>query len=91
MKKCKQGFTLIELLVVISIIAVLMSVMMPALGKAREQAKKTMCANNVKQFGLANQLYATEFDGWYIPILNDKNTLWCINPKMLGYMGIDEN
>ncbi len=91
MKKCKQGFTLIELLVVISIIAVLMSIMMPALGRAREQAKRVMCGNNVKQFGLANQMYATEFDGWYIPILNDINKLWCINPKMLDYMGINPN
>ena len=53
----RKGFTLIELLVVISIIAVLMAVMMPALGKAREQAKLVVCKSNVKQQGVAVCLY----------------------------------
>ncbi len=58
-----QGFTLIELLVVISIIAVLMAVMMPALGKAREQAKHTICKNNIKQIGTATGLYSNDCKG----------------------------
>ena len=53
----RKGFTLIELLVVISIIAILMAVMMPALGKAREQAKLVVCKSNVKQQGVAVCLY----------------------------------
>jgi len=51
------GFTLIELLVVISIIAVLMSIMMPALQKARKQAKESICASNMHQIAIASLTY----------------------------------
>ena len=54
----KKGFTLIELLVVISIIALLVSILMPALNKAREQARKTVCASNLRSNALALCLYA---------------------------------
>ncbi|AQQ71116.1 putative major pilin subunit [Limihaloglobus sulfuriphilus] len=60
----KKGFTLIELLVVISIIALLMAIMMPALSKAREQAIKTTCMSYFKQIGLSQGLYAAEFQSW---------------------------
>jgi prepilin-type N-terminal cleavage/methylation domain-containing protein/prepilin-type processing-associated H-X9-DG protein len=56
--KQRKAFTLIELLVVISIIAMLMAVLMPALGKAREQAKKTVCATHYKQQALGIILYS---------------------------------
>lgn len=55
-----RGFTLVELLVVISIIAMLMSIMMPALGRAREAGRRVVCASNLKQLTLAWYLYATE-------------------------------
>ncbi len=55
-----HGFTLIELLVVISIIALLMSIMMPALGKARQTAKAVLCRSNVKQITIAGIQYATD-------------------------------
>lgn len=56
------GFTLIELLVVIAIIAVLMAILMPALNRAREQGKRSVCLNNVKQLTLAWILYADDND-----------------------------
>ena len=62
-KTAQKGFTLIELLVVISIIAVLMSIMMPALGKAREMAKASICKNNMKQLGTATGLYSVDCEG----------------------------
>ena len=55
------GFTLIELLIVISIIGVLMACLMPALSKAREAGKMTLCANNLHQIGLSLAVYAGDF------------------------------
>ncbi len=58
-----HAFTLIELLVVIAIIAVLMGILMPALGRAREQGKRAVCMSHLKQMQLAWHMYADENDG----------------------------
>ncbi|MDD3927513.1 MAG: DUF1559 domain-containing protein [bacterium] len=59
----KKGFTLIELLVVIAIIAILSAILFPVFSKARDKARQTTCMNNMKQIGLAQQMYAQDYDG----------------------------
>ena len=61
----QHRFTLIELLVVIAIIAILASILMPALSSARERAKRMTCVNNLKSWGTALNLYADFYNEWY--------------------------
>jgi prepilin-type N-terminal cleavage/methylation domain-containing protein len=93
----RNGFTLIELLVVIAIIAVLMAILMPVLGKARKQAWAATCQSNLRQIGLAGELFAQDNDD-YLPrgggfaedlepraVGNDKTVRWYLG--FMKYMG----
>lgn len=84
--KAAAKFTLIELLSVIAIVAILMSVLLPALQNARRAVKSTACANNMRQMGLAMISYTCDYDNWMPPDRGSGAIYWaqCIYPEYLA-------
>lgn len=84
-----MAFTLLELLVVVTVIAILFSLLLPTIHKAKAKVRNAICLNHLKQWGLATHFYASEYDD-FLPPEGSPNGLslesgWYINlPKMLG-------
>ena len=75
-RDCPSAFTLVEILVVIGIITILIGLLLPALSRAREQAKTTQCLSNLHQLGEAVYIYAAENHGSLPPALNSITLCW---------------
>lgn len=87
--KNKSAFTLIELLVVVAIIAVLISILLPALNTAREKSRQVHCMGNVRQMGLAFLMYARDWNGRIPKVYFDSSQTWY--HKILPYVNNNFN
>jgi prepilin-type N-terminal cleavage/methylation domain-containing protein/prepilin-type processing-associated H-X9-DG protein len=91
----KPAFTLIELLVVIAIIALLLSIVIPSLQKAKEYARSVVCRNHLKTLALANEVYAARWDNWYVPVIDTTMTArgeptWNSNTEFRDIVGLKD-
>lgn len=87
----QHGFTLVELLVVIAVIAILASILLPSLNKAREMAYKTQCINRIKQLNSAVTLYCSDSDGVMPSLVSPPPTQLLLNSYLFPYLGNLQN
>lgn len=86
----KKSFTLVELLVVISIIALLMTLLLPALSTTRQLGRRMACSNNNQQIGRALQMYASDYGDYIPPIITyNTSTIWW-QCRLSGYLAAKE-
>ncbi|MHC4774704.1 MAG: type II secretion system protein, partial [Planctomycetota bacterium] len=75
-RRTSEGFTIIELLVVVSIIALLVGILLPAIGKARDNARVNTSKSNLRQIGIAHQTYAADWADRHVTYVRDNLGLY---------------
>jgi prepilin-type N-terminal cleavage/methylation domain-containing protein/prepilin-type processing-associated H-X9-DG protein len=85
-----HGFTLIELLIVIAILALLAAILFPVFAQARERARQTACVSNLRQIGLAAQLYTQDYDG-SLPLYNYNNRIYWVGGRDRAGQPLDKS
>lgn len=90
MLRKRNYFTLVELLIVISVIVILVSMLLPALNKAREAAMQIKCLNSMKQLGVGAVSYVNVYDGWMIPYIQTtySKDAWFSIPEFPELIGV---
>ena len=88
----QHGFTLIELLVVIAIIAILASMLLPALSQAKQKGQQAKCLNNLRQFGIAVRLYVDDYDDQFPPTrgIDSLGAVWDSQLSWWGKGGLNQ-
>lgn len=89
-QKSLRGFTLIELLVVISIIALLMVILLPALQRVRKQARAVLCQSNLKQWGMSLNIYTEDHEGYLPGNMVGHESIWLIRGSSVTDDRLDE-
>jgi prepilin-type N-terminal cleavage/methylation domain-containing protein/prepilin-type processing-associated H-X9-DG protein len=87
LRRPRTAFTLIELLVVVAIIALLIAILLPSLGRAKANAIRASCGTRLKQWGTAITMYAQQWDNWVIEKDGAANTWASVGTTSLGYYG----
>ena len=87
-ERTKTTFTLIELMAALAIIAILISLLLPTLGKARKTARNTVCVGQLNQIGIAMQSYSIDNDS-YLPYASNLTNNYAFDDLLVDYLGID--